>query len=117
MAYSLQSRFSYILLRLLAIVGIFLFIERSSEYLLRSQETQHWGEGGYGLEPVAYRDDSMFHSLRRFVGSRTKSKAVVAASLSGDNTTWIAEHLPEWEANVYGILVSRYAYVFFLCPN
>ncbi|KAI9653580.1 MAG: hypothetical protein M1831_005962 [Alyxoria varia] len=107
MASSLQSRFSYILLRLLAIVGILFLLERSSEHLLRSQESYHLSEGGYGLKAIAYRDGSMFHSLRRFVGSRTKSKAIVAASLSGDNTTWIKEHLPEWEANVYGTVVMN----------
>ena len=103
MGSTIHSNVSYILLRLLALIGILLVLERTGNYVFKSQNPSITDDPDYGLQQHAYKDGDRKGAFEHVSTASKKSRAIVAASLRGDNTSWIQEYFPEWESNVYGM--------------
>lgn len=101
MSINLRSHIVYIVIRLLAVVGILLIVEKAvTNSVFLNRPTANPPD--YGLEAEAYRDGQAIKSLHHVAAAPRKSKAIVAASITGDNTSWIEEFFPDWERNIYG---------------
>ena len=97
-----QSYVYFICLRLLAVIGILLIVERLSGYYLTGYSPERSTRTAFGLDVDGYKDGRKINALQNVTSIRRKSKAIVAASVKTDDVGWLHEYFPEWEINVYG---------------
>ncbi|KAI9713341.1 MAG: hypothetical protein M1828_001434 [Chrysothrix sp. TS-e1954] len=95
---SLTSRVSYFALWILAIIGVLLLIEKWSPYQTPQERS---AASSFGIQGHSYKDGSQTGSSQNITSLQTKSKAIVAASVKGDNVTWLHEYFQDWEINIY----------------
>lgn len=93
----------YLLVRILAAVGLFFIFQ---------QAYTSWGHFGMRVKVEAEQPNTPPASYPASVAmpkiehgssliSPTSTKAIIAASMRGDNTTWIEEHFPDWHPSIF----------------
>jgi len=91
-----------LVLRLLALVGIVLLIERSINLYLSATNRAH-----HDLATNFTNDDGTLSFSKHDSGlmPNGETKAIVVASTTWEDTSWIAEHLSDWNMNIYVVNV------------
>jgi len=90
-----------LLIRILALVGVIFLVERASSfYYISAQEAPFAVTHGHRIlqqeRIVSY--DSENSGLIRQTGER---KAIIVASTTWENTSWVREHFSDWNLNIY----------------
>jgi len=94
-----------LVLRLLALVGIVLLIERSTNLYLAATNRAH-----HDLTANLTNDDQTLSFTNHDSGlvSNGKTKGIVVASTTWEDTSWITEHLSDWNVNIYVVNVCSH---------
>lgn len=102
---SATSQIYYISLRLCALVGFLFIVEQLGLYVWQSKQSFSTPVApvvpSHFVPAAIYKDGKLVNSSAPHPKTH-KSKAIVAASVVGDNTSWLDTSFPEWESNVYG---------------
>ena len=103
MSGGLQTNIAYIALRLSALLGILLLLERTGSYVFHLQQPYSGSlvSSHHAINDTYRKSQSKNESALPVAPS--ESKVIVAASLANDNITWIDKYFPDWEANIYGM--------------
>jgi len=88
-------------LRLLALIGIVLLIERSTNLYLSATSRAH-----HDLT-ANFTNDEILSFINHNSGlmPNGETKAIVVASTTWEDTSWITEHLSDWNVNIYVVNV------------
>jgi len=107
-----NTHFNYILIRLLAVLGVLLLIETIFKNYFGTQGRTTLGFTASAGENRSYEDESTLLSPHipdgsaasgspYSDGSAPESKAIIAPMLKGDHVEWIYDMFPEWEKYIF----------------
>ncbi len=109
-----NTHFKYILVRLLAVLGVLLLIETIFKNYFGTQDSTTFGftASAGGKRPLSYEDASTLLSPHIPDGSAASGspysdgsapvpKAIIAPMLKGDHVEWIYEMFPGWEKYIF----------------
>lgn len=94
---------SRLLVKVLATIGILIFIDRAASYYALNPRDRYTTAAGSGIRPFESHslDKGSLQTTSNTRFGFDSRKAVVVASLSTEDTSWIQKHLSDWEDYVY----------------
>lgn len=89
----------------LAIIGIILLVQKAANFYAYNESDRQSLMGKINTNPLHPLDEALVHSKHNtgtgHHAGEHGTKAIIVASTSKEDTSWVHEHFPDWQINIY----------------